>query len=173
MKEAIALFNLDPYDIGINNSFNWSEDPNIFGYVYFKQKSKNSPVVTRVKIYNLPEGEHGMHVHENELTESIMKYKDCCKKLGGHFNPTNEEHGNHAGDLCFNINSINGEVVKKFNRKTISLYEGKLNIIGRSLVIHKDRDDMGTKNPNGVVNEESLITGNAGSRIACSNIISF
>ena len=38
-------------------------------------------------------------------------------------------------------------------------------IVGRMFVIHKDEDDLGLGN-----NEESLKTGNAGERIACSII---
>lgn len=42
---------------------------------------------------------------------------------------------------------------------------GPQSIIGRGLIVHKDRDDLGK---GGV--EESLTTGNAGGRIACGII---
>ena len=42
---------------------------------------------------------------------------------------------------------------------------GKNSIVGRSVVIHADRDDLGLGG-----NAESLKTGNAGSRIACGVI---
>ena len=167
MKEAIAIFNLDP-EINI---LNWTEDPNIFGYVYFHQEYKNSPVNVEVEIYNLSEGYHGMHIHEKKLNKSNIKSVNCCNELGGHFNPTNDVHGNHVGDLCFNIFSNEKKAHKKFIDNKISLYKNNFNIINRSLIIHKDRDDMGLKNPKGVINQESLKTGNAGARIACSNIV--
>jgi Cu-Zn family superoxide dismutase len=42
---------------------------------------------------------------------------------------------------------------------------GEYSIIGRSLIIHANRDDCGLGG-----NEESLKTGNAGKRIACAVI---
>ena len=42
---------------------------------------------------------------------------------------------------------------------------GKYGILGRSVVLHSDEDDLGKGG-----NEESLKTGNAGSRIACGII---
>ena len=42
---------------------------------------------------------------------------------------------------------------------------GKYSVIGRSVVIHADEDDLGKGG-----DKESLITGNAGARIACGVI---
>ena len=170
-KSAIAIFNVDPRDFKIKKSFNWTKNKNIKGYVLFQQESKDSPVDVQVNVEGLPNGLHGMHVHEKKLTQSILNYNDCCNRLGGHFNPTNDVHGMHVGDLCFNIESKKKKVDKCFTDYNISLYGKTFNIIDRSLIIHKDEDDMGIANPNGPINEESLITGNAGARIACSNIM--
>jgi len=42
---------------------------------------------------------------------------------------------------------------------------GEYSVLGRSCVIHKNTDDLGRGG-----NEESLKTGNAGSRVACGVI---
>lgn len=104
----------------------------------------------------LKPGKHGFHVHE---------HGDCsahdASSAGGHFNPTNKKHGGpgnpdrHVGDM--------GNVVA--NEKGIAHYErvdeliklsGPDSIIGRSVVIHADEDDMVTQP-----------TGNSGARIGC------
>lgn len=132
------------------------------GYVKFIEK-KNY-VRVEVNVSKLPKGKHGFHIHE----KGNLLVKDCngCK---GHFNPYNKNHGDrkdkerHVGDLG-NIESIHGQVKIVFRDNLIKL-RGVNSIIGRSVVIHKDEDDLGKGD-----NKESLITGNAGSRLDCAVI---
>lgn len=149
MKEAIVEF---------PSSSSYSEN-NITGYVYFKQRTKTSPVIVEVYLKGLPYGIHGFHIHEYPIKQNylnLMKIgktpKDLCKTLGGHFNPYGTIHGSykydttrHAGDLINNLYvNINQEVKVKFEDPLISLYENEPNcIINRSIVIHKDMDDEG------------------------------
>lgn len=105
-----------------------------------------------------------MHIHEyGDLTKG-------CTSTGGHYNPFNKKHGNwkihgknrHTGDLINNITSDNkGKVIVSFEDDLVFLY-GTSNIYGRSLVIHDKADDLGLG-----TDPDSLITGNAGCRIAC------
>lgn len=50
--------------------------------------------------------------------------------------------------------------------RLISLSEGDTNVIGRAFVVHEDEDDLGRGD-----NPDSLITGNAGARIGCCDIV--
>ena len=56
---------------------------NITGKVFLQQLTPDSAVMIEGEIYNLKEGLHGFHVHENGETGND------CADAGGHFNPTN------------------------------------------------------------------------------------
>ena len=71
----------------------------------------------------------------------------------------------HVGDLGNLKTNARGEAKYTFYDEGIKLRGVKSNIIGRGLIIHADEDDCGEGG-----NAESLITGNAGKRIACAVI---
>ena len=136
---------------------------NIEGYVKFINKEHKTKIEYEIK--GLSDGEHGFHIHK------YGDLSDGCKSACAHFNPTNSVHGSrtskqrHIGDLG-NIVSKNGLSKGYFYDKFISLdYKHKNCIIGRSIIIHADRDDLGKGG-----DEESLKTGNAGKRLACGVI---
>ena len=150
------------------------------GFVLFTQLEDS--VKVNIFVEGLSEGNHGIHIHEKGLAE-IRDFNDidCREKLGGHFNveekwslthPNGTKHGRHTGDLCLNIHSKDGVVTHTFFDDKISLYEDdERSVINRSVVIHKDEDDGGK----GLYldeekNVQSLITGNAGERLACAEI---
>ena len=138
----------------------------IKGSVKFSENVSNNTVKIDLNISGLiPNSLHGFHVHEaGDLT-------DKCTSMCAHFNPYNNTHGcpsmtkRHVGDLG-NIKTNNkGEAKYTFYDDVIKLRGTKCNIIGRGLIIHEDEDDCGQG-----LNAESLKTGNAGKRIACSVI---
>ena len=106
----------------------------------------------------LTPGEHGFHVHE---------FGDCGDKgaaAGGHFNPTNHKHGGpdsperHVGDFGNVVADANGKA--HYERvDTLIAFEGENSIIGRSVMIHADPDDL-----------VSQPAGNSGARIGCGII---
>lgn len=137
----------------------------VSGQVYFKQEGPQQPVSISGFLLNLPRGLHGFHVHEFGDTSN------GCTSAGEHFNPTNQDHGapdaaeRHVGDLG-NVRSVGCTALTpiEMTDNVISLF-GPLSILGRSLVVHTDRDDLGfTDNP------LSKITGNSGGRLACGII---
>lgn len=112
----------------------------------------------------VPNKKHGFHVHEyGDLTEG-------CQSACAHFNPFKKTHGGpdskerHVGDLGNVRADKNGKAKYSFYDSMIKL-RGKCNIIGRSIVVHADTDDLGLGG-----NAESLKTGNAGKRLSCAVI---
>lgn len=114
-----------------------------------------------VRISGAPQGNHGIHIHENS------DCGDMGKAAGGHFNPANTKHGflphdgpsaAHAGDMG-NI-SINqqGSGSLTVRLQSLTLDQGERGIIGRSVILHEKPDDFGQP------------TGNAGGRIGCGVI---
>lgn len=155
-------------------------DHKIKGFIEFTSVIINNKKMLKidVNIKGLEPGYHGFHIHQ---TGDLRK---GCGSLCSHFNPDNTLHGDitdpkklrHAGDLG-NIYANNKGVCKTTIYDKIIKLSGKYNIIGRSVVIHEDLDDLGIggldENGNIInykVYEESTKTGNAGKRIACGVI---
>jgi len=108
----------------------------------------------------VPGSEHGFHIHEKG---------DCGNNgdaSGGHFNPTGATHGkfaapgSHAGELPSLVADAGGVARFSVEDHSISLTDGAVNnVIGRALIVHRDRDDFTTQP-----------SGNSGPRIACAVI---
>lgn len=115
-------------------------------------------------IHGLMPGKHGFHIHEfGDLTEG-------CKSLCAHFNPYEKEHGGpnsrirHLGDLG-NITADENKIAHvAIHDRTLRL-KGPHGILGRSIVVHADEDDLGLGG-----HPLSKTTGNAGKRILCGVI---
>ena len=136
--------------------------PKISGTVYFEET--DGGVRVDYQIRGLYDGPHGFHIHEyGDLT-------DGCTSACAHFNPDNMTHGGldteirHFGDLG------NIESKDRLAQGSLFLPDGRLDsskygILGRMIIVHADRDDLGKGG-----DEESLKTGNAGKRLACGVI---
>ncbi|CAG9772496.1 unnamed protein product [Ceutorhynchus assimilis] len=133
------------------------------GTVFFSQEG-DGPVQVNGELKGLKQGLHGFHIHE------FGDNTNGCISAGAHFNPDQKDHGGptdeerHVGDLG-NV-TANAEGVAKINisDKLISLC-GCNSIIGRTIVVHADPDDLGKGG-----HDLSKMTGNAGGRLACAVI---
>ena len=112
-------------------------------------------------IDGLDPGDHGLSVHElGDLTNG-------CDSCGEHFNPYGHKHGGrtdkirHLGDLGNITANAEGRASFKFTDDRIKVWD----MIGRSLVVHQNPDDLGKGN-----NDKSAVDGNLGAGVACAII---
>ncbi len=163
------------YNIIDNNKMNNQKiiavanfDSKIKGNVYFIDDPSLKQLKIDIRLERLGKNkERGFHIHEY----GDANMSDGCMMACAHFNPDNQSHGGreskirHAGDLGNLKSDENGKANYIIYDKKLKL-RGKYNILGRSLIIHEKRDDLGLGN-----NEDSLVTGNSGKRVACSPIV--
>ena len=112
----------------------------------------------------------GFHIHQfGDLSQG-------CTSAGPHYNPQNVTHGSlksdtrHAGDMgniSFSKQMNTAEdFEQEFLVRGISVNPcHELSVIGRTIVLHADEDDLGLGG-----HELSSTTGNAGKRFACGVI---
>jgi len=121
---------------------------------------KSGGVEISVEISGATPGMHGVHLHQNA---------DCsaadASSAGGHFNPDNAQHGapdaasHHGGDLGNITIGANGKGKLKIFVKGLTVAAGDHSVVGRSVVVHADPDDL-----------KSQPAGNSGKRVACGAI---
>uniref|UniRef100_A0A7R9JG05 Superoxide dismutase [Cu-Zn] n=2 Tax=Timema TaxID=61471 RepID=A0A7R9JG05_TIMCA len=124
----------------------------------------DKPVKVTGEVTGLSKGLHGFHVHE------FGDNTNGCTSAGPHFNPHGKDHAGptdsdrHVGDLGNIEAGVNGVAKVNITDSVISL-TGSHSIIGRTVVVHADQDDLGKGG-----HELSKTTGNAGARSACGVI---
>ena len=138
--------------------FDASHSNGVEGFVTMVAKGKMTEF--ECSISHLSPGKHGFHIHASG------DLRQGCKSACDHYNPTNATHGDrvgsarHRGDLGNIVADAEGRCIQKITAE-VTLDE----IVGRTLIIHDDEDDLGLAN-----NAESRKTGNAGKRLACGVI---
>jgi len=139
--------------------------PNLKGIVEFYEKGSKVVIKGNLKSNKYKNSTHGIHIHE------AGDLSDNCMGACGHFNPYGKKHGGpgsserHVGDLGnirFDSKGVANFVMED---SLVKLRGTKANVIGRSLVIHEDPDDLGMGG-----HSDSLTTGHAGKRITCAII---
>jgi len=99
---------------------------------------------------NPPIGPFGFHLHENGEC-AIGDENNPYTSAGGHYNPDNQPHGNHAGDFPV-LFSNNGRALMSFFTDRFKVKD----IVGKSVLVHQNPDDY-----------RSQPSGAAGKRIGC------
>jgi Cu-Zn family superoxide dismutase len=118
-------------------------------------------VMLTLTIANATPGEHAFHLHE---------VGDCSsedgKSAGGHWNPTEQEHGQWGGD-AFHLGDVANLEVGEDGSATLTVATnlwtigtgGDNDVVGRAVIVHAGVDDFSTQP-----------TGAAGGRIGCGVI---
>lgn len=126
-----------------------------------------SGLVIDVDLKNLPQGEHGFHIHENpDCSASVdaQGKKQPAMKAGGHYDPKktgrhlgpNNPNG-HRGDLPVLTVAPDGTIKTSFTIKNLKVKEIK----NRSIMIHAGGDNY---------SDSPMPLGGGGARIACGLI---
>ena len=132
---------------------------NVAGTVVFVQEGRKVFVVA--ELTGLKPGPHGFHVHEKG---------DCSapdfSSAGGHFNPSSQPHGDptagahHVGDMPVLVADASGKATARAELRSMTIGgDGASDIVGKSVVVHADPDDLRTQP-----------AGNSGARVACGVI---
>lgn len=128
-----------------------SDTPGLCGTVKFYPHQQGVLVVAH--IHGLPQqnpaGFFAIHIHQG-LSCTGAGFADT----GGHFNPTDQPHPNHAGDLP-PLLSCGGNAYSAVLTNRFRLGD----ILGRTVVIHSGPDDFRTQP-----------AGNSGNKIGCGVI---
>lgn len=133
--------------------------PHISGVVFFHDTPGGTLVSAQIS--GLPDykpatatenpiGPHGFHIHVNGTCEE-GDINNPFQAAGGHWNPTNQPHGNHAGDFPV-LFSNSGRAYMGFFTNKFRVNE----VVGKAVIIHENPDDY-----------RSQPAGDAGKRLAC------
>jgi Cu-Zn family superoxide dismutase len=132
------------------------------GRVWMREDRRDDIVYLEARLRDLPPGFHGFHIHTVGLCDA-----PSFTTAGGHFNPTGATHGNHAGDLPSLLVTQDGEATLATATDRFSLADLR-DADGSAVMVHSGPDNFANIPARyGGPDEETLSTGDAGSRLAC------
>jgi superoxide dismutase, Cu-Zn family len=120
------------------------------------------------EVWGLAREFHGFHVHE------VGKCVPPFMSAGGHFNPADVPHGDHAGDMPSLLVNEDGTGELEFETDRFSLRD-LFDADRSAVIVHEGRDNFANI-PTRYIQEETgmpgpdadtLATGDAGGRVAC------
>lgn len=120
-------------------------------------------VSIHVLVEGLTPGEHGWHLHE--VGDCDGSTAEPFSSAGGHWNPTNMDHGapdaepHHAGDFGNFEATADGMAEATITSRDFTLGDGPTSVFdedGTAIILHAGRDDLTTQP-----------SGDSGARFAC------
>ncbi|HTE84909.1 MAG TPA: superoxide dismutase family protein [Dehalococcoidia bacterium] len=132
------------------------------GTVTFTQSADK--VLVQVSVSGLPPGFHGFHVHTVPLCDAGTGFMSA----GGHFNPSDRRHADHAGDMT-NL-YVGGDGTGGMSLWTDRFTVGQvLGMGGASVIIHASPDNFANIPTRyaPAPDETTLTNGDSGDRIVC------
>ena len=133
----------------------------VSGTVTFTEQ--DGVVTMKAALAGLTEGNHAIHIHA---------IGDCSapdgKSAGGHWNPTEQNHGKwmqepfHTGDIGNLIVGADGTgtIERETELWSVGGSDIKKNVVGHAIIIHEGPDDF-----------SSQPSGAAGPRVGCGEIV--
>jgi superoxide dismutase, Cu-Zn family len=151
---------------------------NFVGVVRFRYEGDAVEVEADVKNVKEPDEFHGFHVHTTGKCdpESLDPATGSpFFSAGGHYNPTGEPHGDHAGDFPVLLVQADGHAEEEFDTDRFRLRQ-LFDRDGSAVIVHAGRDNYAnipdrytsTAQPgNPGPDDTTEATGDAGARFAC------
>lgn len=134
--------------------------PDLQGFVVFTDVPYGTDVFVEVSGLPAAEGQQpigpffGFHLHEKG-TCAIGDPANPFQASGEHWNPTNQPHPHHAGDLPVLLSNSGYARMNFFTNRFRAA-----DVIGKTVMIHQNPDDYRTQP-----------AGNSGKRLACGLIV--
>jgi Cu-Zn family superoxide dismutase len=135
--------------------------------------ASHGEVTVQVRARRLPPGFHGFHVHAIGVCDPATGFTSA----GGHLNPANVTHGDHAGDLPVLLVNADGSAQATVATDRFSM-DQLLDADGSAMVVHAAADNYAnipTRYHSHDANvfgpdPTTLSAGDSGDRIACGRV---
>jgi Cu-Zn family superoxide dismutase len=132
------------------------------GRVWMYERRWDGVVRLVARVSDLPAGFHGFHVHATGRCDA-----PTFTSAGGHFNPSGATHGAHAGDLPSLLVTDDGTAALETVTDRFSIADLR-DADGSAVMVHSGPDNFANIPARyGGPDQETLNTGDSGSRIAC------
>ncbi|WP_018922099.1 superoxide dismutase family protein [Salsuginibacillus kocurii] len=143
------------------------------GLVTFTEE--NGAVMIEAEATGLTPGYHGFHIHEHGICEPVND--EPFDSAGGHYNPEDEVHADHAGDMPSLYGKEDGSAYLKTSLDRF--HPGQLLEDEVAVIIHEEADNFAhiperyqsTESDEPGPDEETLRTGDSGERYACGEVV--